>query len=116
MYPHAELTQLALRKLELRRAIAERRATCISAATRATQPLAWLDRAIGFFKRAAPLLPVLSAPLVLANRKPGQKTSLFGSMVKWGPLVFQAMRFARSGAAPASTARSTENQGLHTVR
>lgn len=100
MYPHSELKALALRKRLLQRGIGERRAACAQAAARTVQPLAWVDRAFALIKRVAPVLPVLCAPLaLLATRRLNAKSSLFRSVIKWGPVIFQATRFARSTLA-----------------
>jgi len=104
MYPNAELKQLALRKMELRREIAARRVACARAAEHATKPLLWIDRAVALMRRAAPLLPILGAPLaLLATRKSAMKTPIIQSMLKWGPLVIQATRYV-SSAFPRNTA------------
>ncbi len=95
MYPHRELKSLASRKQKLRREISVRRVACAEAAGRAAKPLIWLERAVSWFQRAMPLLPIFGAPLALFGaRKSAVKTSLVDSLMKWSPVVFQATRYA----------------------
>lgn len=93
MYPDRELTRLAARKAALRRDIALRRAQCAEAAARVAQPLAWLDRMLAFWRRLSPLAQFAVVPLgFLVKRTVFPRLKILGSLVRWGPLVFAAVR------------------------
>lgn len=97
MYPQGELTRLAAYKVALRRDVALRRAQCAGAAARATQPLAWLDRMLAFWRRLSPLVRFAAVPLgLLVARSVFSRRKILGSLVRWGPLVFGAVRGVRS--------------------
>jgi|GEM_PF-691479 len=116
MYPNQELSQLAERKRALRVAIALRRSACALAASRATKPIAWLDRALAFSQQAAPFLGALALPLALFSAgKTVRKSGLLGSLVKWGPLVLQATR-AASFAFAAKSSRVPAPSGIRDLR
>ncbi len=100
MYPQSELSRLAAHKQALRLRIAAQRVDYAATIARATQPLAWLDRARAFLIRCAPLVPFAAVPLGLVVQRtffPGAK--LLGSVLRWGPAVFAAFR--RQNHAPA---------------
>ena len=93
MYPDREMTRLAARKVALRRDIALRRAQCAAAAARVVQPLEWLDRALAFWRRLSPLAQVAALPLgLLVQRIVFPRRKILRSLVRWGPLVFSAVR------------------------
>lgn len=93
MYPERELNRLAFYKAALRRDIALSRAQCAAAAARAAQPIAWLDRAMAFWRRLTPLVPFTAVPLgFLAERTILSRLKIFGSIVRWGPLVYGTVR------------------------
>ena len=93
MYPQRELTRLAAYKVALRRDIAFRRAECAEAAARATQPLEWLDRMLAFLRRLSPFAQFAAVPLgFLVTRAVFPRSKILGSLVRWGPLVFGAVR------------------------
>jgi len=93
MYPQQELARLAAHKAALRRDIALRRAECAVAATRVAQPLEWLDRVVAFWRRLSPLAVMAAVPLgFLVKRTLGPRLKILVSLVKWGPLVFGAVR------------------------
>jgi hypothetical protein len=109
MYPHQELSRLAVRKAALRRSIALRRVQCAGAAARVTRPLAWLDRALAFWRRLSPLAAFAAVPLgFLATRTVFPRLKTLGSLLRWGPLVFAAIRRissvvqTRAGPAPST--------------
>ena len=113
MYPQRELIRLAAHKAALRRGIAFRRAQCAEAAARLAQPLAWLDRMRAFWRRLAPLAPLAALPLgFLAARIIFPRSKILGSLVRWGPLVFGAVRgigsavTTRFGLAKSSRTKS----------
>ena len=95
MYPDGELTRLSYHKAALRRRIAIRREECAAAAAGATRPLAWLDRAIVWWKKVKPLTKVVAIPLtLLAKRLIFPRFRLFSSLLRWGPALFGAAKMA----------------------
>ena len=102
MYPQRELIRLAAHKAALRLGIALRRAQCAEAAARLAQPVAWLDRMLAFWRRLSPLAPLAALPLgFLASRIIFPRAKILGSLLRWGPLVFGAVR----GISSAVTTR-----------
>jgi hypothetical protein len=93
MYPDRELTRLAAHKAALQRNIALRRAQCVEAAARVAQPLEWLDRMLLFWRRLSPLAQFAAVPLgILVQRTVFPRVKILRSLVRWGPLVFGAVR------------------------
>jgi len=93
MYPQPELNRLAFHKVALRRRIALRRVACAEAAARVARPLEWLDRALAFWKKLAPFAPLAALPLgIFATRTFFSGHKILGALVRWGPLVFTAVR------------------------
>jgi hypothetical protein len=93
MYPQRELRALAARKAELRQRIFERRVECAAAATRLAQPIEWLDRAWEQWRRLSPVLKLAAVPLVLLlKRLIAPRTRVLGSILRWGPLAYGAVR------------------------
>jgi hypothetical protein len=93
MYPDRELTGLAARKAALRWDIALRRVQCAEAAARVAQPLAWLDRMLAFWRQLSPLAQFAAVPLgFLIKRAVFPRRKVLRSLVRWGPLVFGALR------------------------
>jgi hypothetical protein len=93
MYPQRELNQLAVHKVALRRGIAFRRAQCTEAAGRIAQPFAYLDRMLSFWRRISPLVQFAAVPLgFLVARTIVPRRKMLGSLARWGPVVFGAVR------------------------
>jgi hypothetical protein len=93
MYPQRELTRLAACKTVLRRNIALHRIQCAEAAAQLAQPLAWLDRALAFWRRHSPLAIVALVPLVLLiKRKLSSRRQSRSSLVRWGQLLYDVVR------------------------
>ena len=93
MYPAWELRRLAAHKSALRKRIVLRRVTCAQAAARLARPVAWLDRAVAFWRRLHPLVKFAAVPLgLLVQRAVFPRRGLLGSLLRWGPLVFGAVR------------------------
>jgi hypothetical protein len=93
MYPHAELKRLAAHKIALRRDIAVHRAQCAIAAAHLAQPLDWIDRMLASWRRLAPLAKLAAVPLAfLATRMIFPRLKFLGPLVRWGPIVFSAVR------------------------
>lgn len=67
MYPNAELTRLAARKLVLEQDVAVRRAQCQRATSRLLQPATWFDGVLPRWRRLPPLarLGLVTLGLVL---------------------------------------------------
>jgi hypothetical protein len=95
MYAQRELIRLSVHKAALRRRIALRRVEL----TRAVVPLAWFDRAVALWRRLSPLAVIAAVPIAfLITRKRSPRFKMVGSILKWAPLVFGAVREI-SGAA-----------------
>ena len=93
MYAKRELKRLALHKARLRRSIARHRGECTTAAASITRPLAWLDRALAFWRRLAPFTQLAAVPLgILVTRSAFSRRGLLGSLARWFPLAFAATR------------------------
>ena len=93
MYPQRELIRLAAYKSALRRDVALRRAQCAGAAARMAQPVEWLDRMLVFWRRLSPLAQFATVPLgLLVARTVFPRLKILGSLARWGPLVFGAVR------------------------
>ncbi|SDS13715.1 hypothetical protein [Opitutus sp. GAS368] len=100
MYSHRELIRLAVHKTALRRRIASRRATCAAAAARVLAPVAWLERMLALGRKLAPFAPLAAVPLgFLLKRSPAAKPRLLGTLLRWGPVLFGAVR-GLAGARP----------------
>ncbi len=93
MYAHRELIRLSVHKGILRRRIARRRAECVTAAAGLLRPVAWLDRAIALWRRFAPFAPLAAVPLgFLFKRAAAPRASVLGALLRWGPVLFGAVR------------------------
>lgn len=98
MYPERELNQLTARKALLQGRIALRRAACVRAATRVMEPLRWADRALAVWRRVSPLTSLAAVPLGLLVARPVfSRLKFIGPILRWGPLVFSALRGLRTG-------------------
>ncbi|MFA6289210.1 MAG: hypothetical protein WC661_17645 [Opitutaceae bacterium] len=111
MYPQPELNRLAYHKIALRRRIALRRVACSMAAARVARPLEWLDRALAFWRKLAPFAPLAALPLgLLATRAVFSRHKILGALLRWGPLVFGAVRglgsAVKAGPQGGRTSRS----------
>jgi hypothetical protein len=97
MYPQPQLNRLAAHKVALRRGIALRRTQCAEAAIRLARPVDWLDRMLAFWHRLSPLVQAATVPLgFLAARTVFPRRKILGSLMRWSPLVFGAVRGIRS--------------------
>ena len=96
MYPEPQLTRLAASKAALRRRIHARRAESAILFAGALRPLAWLDRAVGLWRRFSPLATLAAIPLALFLRRSGrQRGGIFGTLLRWGPATFGLLRSLR---------------------
>ena len=99
MYPTRELTRLAHLKADVQWNIARRRTQCVAAATRLAQPIAWLDRMLVLVRRLAPLTRLAAVPLgLLVTRRFFPRAKVLGSLLRWAPLVYGAVRGLSSTA------------------
>ena len=102
MYPHRGLIRLAVHKGALRRRIARQRTECAAAAARLTQPVAWLDRMLALWRRFAPFAPLAAVPLgFLLKRAIAPRAGLLDKLLRWGPVVFGAVRGFANARDPA---------------
>lgn len=93
MYSDRELNRLAIYKAALRHRITRRRDECAALAGRLTRPVAWLDRALAFWRRLSPFTQFATVPLgLLVSRAVLPRRGLLGSLARWGPLAFAAVR------------------------
>ena len=93
MYPNWELRRLAAHKAAVRRRIAVSRARCIEGAAGAAQPLEWLDRMLALWRKLPPIARFAAVPLgLLATRTIFPRLKFIGSVMRWGPLAFGAVR------------------------
>jgi hypothetical protein len=57
------------------------------------QPFEWLDRMLALVRRISPLVQFAAMPLgFLAARTVFPRRKIMGSLVRWSPLVFGAVR------------------------
>ena len=102
MYPQRELIRLGAYKAALRRDIAFSRVRCAEAAARAVQPLEWFDRVLDFCRRLSPFAQIAAIPLgLLVQRTVFPRRKILGSLLRWAPLVFSAVRGLKAAATPA---------------
>jgi len=87
------LTSLAANKSALRQRILTRRSEWAAAATRLTQPIAWIDRAHASWRRLSPLVKLASVAIgLLMGRLKIRHLRTLGSVLRWSPLVLGAVR------------------------
>jgi len=116
MYPQRELTLLAARKAVLRQSIALSRVQCVADANRVAQPLAWLDRALAWWRRIPPLAKLVAVPLgLLAIQRVvfrRRKIKIFLPLLRWGSIACNAMGNFRKANQVPEPSRSVrrENQ------
>ena len=102
MYPDGELNELAVYKAILRRRISRRREDCAVAATGALRPLAWLDRALVFWRQISPLAKLAVIPVgLLLKRVLFPRVGFFGKLLRWAPMLFTAGRAFTAMHRPA---------------
>ena len=93
MYPDRELIRLDSHKTAIRLRIARRRHECAAAAGRVLQPLVLADRLVGFARRLSPFAALAAVPLgFLFKRAAAPRTSVLGTVLRWGPVLFGAVR------------------------
>ena len=109
MYPQAELNELARAKAGLRRRIAGRRRESAAGLAVATQPLVWLDGALGLWRRFAPLAKGSAWPLgAVALHAWIRPPKIIRGLLRWAPPVVRALlalrRLRRDRRAQATAA------------
>ncbi|WP_425106178.1 hypothetical protein [Ancylobacter sp.] len=93
MYPNQELIRLDSHKTAIRLRIARRRHACAADAGRVLQPLAWADRLVALVRNLSPLAALAAVPLgFLFRRAAAPRASVLGTVLRWGPVVFGAVR------------------------
>lgn len=93
MYPDGELTRLAAHKSALRWRIGARRMECAVAVAGVERPLAWLDRAVAFWRRISPVAKLAAIPVtLLLQRTLFPRPGIFTSLLRWTPAIFSAGR------------------------
>lgn len=93
MYSHRELIRLGVHKAALRRRIARQRTECAVAVAGVMRPVAWLDRMRARWRQFAPFAPLAAVPLgILLKRTLAPRAGLLGKLLRWGPVVFGAVR------------------------
>lgn len=112
MYPQQQLNRLAVYKAVLRRDIAYRRAQCTEAAARVAQPVERLDRVMAFWRRLSPFAQFAAVPLgFLVQRTVFRRRKILGSLLRWGPLIFGAVRGIRSVVKAHAGSAHASNHG-----
>ncbi len=103
MYSDRELNRLAALKAALRHRIALRRVQCAAAAARLARPIAWLDRALAFWRQLSPFMKLAAVPAgILVTRAFAPRLKVLGALARWGPLAFGALRALGSAFKPAA--------------
>jgi hypothetical protein len=96
MYPEPQLIRLAASKAALRGRIHARRAESMVLFAGVLRPVAWLDRALGLWRRLSPFATFAAIPLALVLRRTGrQRGGIFGTLLRWGPAAFGLLRSLR---------------------
>jgi hypothetical protein len=107
MYPQSELNRLAIRKTVIRAGISLHRVECVRAIARIAQPVALLDRIMNIWRQLPPIVTVAAVPLGLfVTRKLFPRRKILGSLVRWAPLLFSAVR----GISSALKTHPTQSQ------
>ena len=93
MYPQRELIRLTAYKAALQRDIARDRAICVAAASHVARPFELLDQILDLWRRISPLAAFAAVPLgFLFQRTVFPRLKILRSLMRWGPLVFTAVR------------------------
>ena len=108
MYPQRELIRLTAYKAALQRDIAVHRAQYTKAAAHIAQPLELLDRILVIWRKLSPFALFAAVPLgFLVQRTVLPRLKMLGSIMRWGPLVFSAVRSIGSLVTPRSRSNSS---------
>lgn len=111
MYPTRELSRLAAHKAALQRQSAAHRVRIVAAASRLSQPLAWLDRAWHVWRRLAPYAVVggLAARLI-SGRAKTRRRRVLPWLLRWGPMIAGLFRGGARPARSPSVPRTPSNR------
>jgi hypothetical protein len=93
MYPRKELAVLAGKKAVLLDRICVRRDELAEAAARLAEPIEVVDRLADRWRRVSPMVKLASVPLGLLLRRVLMKRARkLSAALRWGPLLFAAVR------------------------
>ena len=93
MYPQRELNRLTAYKAALQRDIAIHRTQYTQAFTHVAKPFELLDRMLVIWRRLSPLALFAAVPLgYVVQRTVFPRLKVLRSLMRWGPLVFSAIR------------------------
>lgn len=106
MFPQRELATLAGAKARLRLRIAARRREFAALADRATRPLLWIDAGVALWRQIGPLARFALVPLgCLFGRRLARPVGRFGRLLRWAPMIIQAVRGWRENGRQGSSGR-----------
>ena len=93
MYPQRELIRLSVYKAALQQDIAVHREQYTRAAAHVARPVELFDRILALWRKVSPLALFAAVPLgLIVQRSVFPRLTLLRSIVRWGPLVFSAVR------------------------
>jgi hypothetical protein len=93
MYPRKELTILAERKAVLLDRICTTRDELMAAAERVAEPIEVVDGLIERWRRISPMAKLAAVPLgFLLRRLVMKRARKLSAALRWGPLLFSAVR------------------------
>ena len=93
MYPRQELIVLARRKALLRDRICIDRDGVAAAAARLVEPIEMVDRGVAYWRRVSPMVKLAAIPLgLLMGRVLKRRARKLSAALRWGPVVFAAVR------------------------
>ena len=96
MYSEKQLIRLAGMKVLLRQRIALRRSACAEAASRVVKPIEWVDKVCAFVRKISPVALCAALPIgALIQGTSFPRLKAFSFAVRWGPLLFSAVRRVR---------------------
>jgi hypothetical protein len=108
MYPADNLAALQLEKLRRIERSAELRGEITSACATLAYPVGVAERVIGIAKKFAPYASLLSVflrkkPKSAATAAGSGKPTAFGTVLRWAPTVFNAVKFFRASRQSTTT-------------
>ncbi|HEY1765469.1 MAG TPA: hypothetical protein VGF85_11135 [Opitutaceae bacterium] len=93
MYPQKELTVLAGRKAVLLDRICVDRDKLMAAAARIAEPIEIVDRVVDRWRHISPMAKLAAVPLgLLLRRLIARRARKLSAALRWGPLLFAAVR------------------------
>lgn len=104
MYPQQELNRLERVKRVVRSRVARRRLELVAEADRVAQPLRWVDRVHGYWRRVAPVARIAAGPVgILLLRLLTKRRKSVARLVRWGPMIWNFARGFSRGRAHGAT-------------